>query len=147
MRLIRSFLGPCIGAFVGALALAGPSAPAFAQFGGSPDSQVDYPGDPAAPDAGTRQAPPQGADSPSADAEDDEVYQGAKPGADEDMKPDAGAAPEDMLAPDAGDYAPDDEALPGEADQDYYGPKPDSDGPDGAPLPPKHAMPGKMNAI
>ena len=46
-----------IGAAAAALAAIALPAPALAQFGGDPNAQIDYPGDPNAADAGTRARP------------------------------------------------------------------------------------------
>jgi hypothetical protein len=88
-----------------ALVASGFAATAAAQFGGDPQNQVDYPGNIAAPDAGTRPAP----DAADQD-QDNVVYM-------DDMN--------DQLAPDDADTYIDDEAPP--QDGDTYPGKPDAD--------------------
>jgi hypothetical protein len=128
-----------IGLSAGALAIAALPAPAFAQFGGSPDAQVDYPGDPNAPGAGTRPGPSD-AGPPPADAEDlggapsdGGAYAGVKPGPDQATIPDddADAPHDDAYGAYDDAYGPDDEAMPDDPDQDYGGTKPDPGGPAG----------------
>jgi hypothetical protein len=122
-----------------ALAVAALPAPAFAQFGGSPDAQVDYPGDPNAPGAGTRPASPE-SDSAAADAEDvadaapeDGVYAGVKPGPDQAVIPDDEAdEPYDESQGAYDDaYGPDDERMTDDSGQTYVGTKPDQGDPGG----------------
>jgi len=131
-----------IGVAATALAVLALPAPALAQAGGDPNTQVDYPGDPNAPDAGTRAAPddataPDGqyddedgqyAPGDQGQYEDDDALLQAKPGAEAD--------PGDQAYPDDDQMAPDDLLDPddeGPDDVPYYGDKPDP----GASLPPK----------
>jgi len=130
-----------IGAAAAVLAALALPAPALAQFGGDPNAQVDYPGDPSAADAGTRARPDDAAtaddqydDEDGQYAPDDEGWIDDE-GAPVDGKPDAGTYPDEAYPDDAYPYDGDDGlvegAPPGNAPA--YGDKPDPD----ASVPPK----------